>query len=164
MFSTLTLFTEKYYFECFIHRKNTHTLCDLKDFFFHSVRLYDELGCLCLFSSICLWDSFNRKRELLSREDLELSWRPLYELHDRILFSKTEHLGLNWFPKYASVLRCCWLCGTSDNVQQTYMEMKVSFLFNQLHPQQSFRRTYGVCSHQIFFFSVSDFENVKNNY
>ncbi|KAE8280512.1 Proteasome activator complex subunit 4B [Larimichthys crocea] len=39
-----------------------------------------------------------KKRELLSREDLELSWRPLYELHDRILFSKTEHLGLNWFP------------------------------------------------------------------
>uniref|UniRef100_A0A7N6BDN1 Proteasome activator subunit 4 n=1 Tax=Anabas testudineus TaxID=64144 RepID=A0A7N6BDN1_ANATE len=44
-----------------------------------------------------------KKRELLSREDLELPWRPLYELHDRILFSKTEHLGLNWFPKYASV-------------------------------------------------------------
>uniref|UniRef100_A0A8C2WJH7 Proteasome activator subunit 4 n=1 Tax=Cyclopterus lumpus TaxID=8103 RepID=A0A8C2WJH7_CYCLU len=39
-----------------------------------------------------------KKRELLSREDLELRWRPLYELHDRILFSKTEHLGLNWFP------------------------------------------------------------------
>uniref|UniRef100_A0AAQ4QJM9 Proteasome activator subunit 4a n=1 Tax=Gasterosteus aculeatus aculeatus TaxID=481459 RepID=A0AAQ4QJM9_GASAC len=39
-----------------------------------------------------------KKKELLSREDLELSWRPLYELHDRILFSKTEHLGLNWFP------------------------------------------------------------------
>ncbi|TKS85439.1 Proteasome activator complex subunit 4A [Collichthys lucidus] len=43
-----------------------------------------------------------KKRELLSREDLELNWRPLYELHDRILFSKTEHLGLNWFPKYFS--------------------------------------------------------------
>uniref|UniRef100_A0AAQ5Y407 Proteasome activator complex subunit 4 C-terminal domain-containing protein n=1 Tax=Amphiprion ocellaris TaxID=80972 RepID=A0AAQ5Y407_AMPOC len=43
-----------------------------------------------------------KKRELLSREDLELPWRPLYELHDRILFSKTEHLGLNWFPKYFS--------------------------------------------------------------
>ncbi|XP_068596993.1 proteasome activator complex subunit 4A [Brachionichthys hirsutus] len=39
-----------------------------------------------------------KKRELLSRDDLELSWRPLYELYDRILFSKTEHLGLNWFP------------------------------------------------------------------
>uniref|UniRef100_A0A8C8IE53 Uncharacterized protein n=1 Tax=Oncorhynchus tshawytscha TaxID=74940 RepID=A0A8C8IE53_ONCTS len=39
-----------------------------------------------------------KKRELLSREDLELPWRPLYELQDRILYSKTEHLGLNWFP------------------------------------------------------------------
>uniref|UniRef100_A0A3Q3VQG8 Proteasome activator subunit 4 n=1 Tax=Mola mola TaxID=94237 RepID=A0A3Q3VQG8_MOLML len=39
-----------------------------------------------------------KKRDLLTREDLELKWRPLYELHERILFSKTEHLGLNWFP------------------------------------------------------------------
>lgn len=39
-----------------------------------------------------------KKKELLSRDDLELPWRPLYELHDRILYSKTEHLGLNWFP------------------------------------------------------------------
>uniref|UniRef100_A0A8C7M2N7 Proteasome activator subunit 4 n=1 Tax=Oncorhynchus kisutch TaxID=8019 RepID=A0A8C7M2N7_ONCKI len=45
-----------------------------------------------------------KKRELLSREDLELPWRPLYELQDRILYSKTEHLGLNWFPKYAPLL------------------------------------------------------------
>ena len=44
-------------------------------------------------------DRSNRKRELLSREDLELPWRPLYELQERILYSKTEHLGLNWFPK-----------------------------------------------------------------
>lgn len=49
----------------------------------------------------------NRKKELLSREDLELKWRPLYELHDRILFSKTEHLGLNWFPKYGPLLFLC---------------------------------------------------------
>ncbi|KAK7140459.1 hypothetical protein R3I94_012924 [Phoxinus phoxinus] len=39
-----------------------------------------------------------KKKELLSREDIELPWRPLYELQDRILHSKTEHLGLNWFP------------------------------------------------------------------
>ncbi|KAM3863185.1 LOW QUALITY PROTEIN: proteasome activator complex subunit 4A [Diretmus argenteus] len=39
-----------------------------------------------------------KKRELLSKEDLELPWRPLYELQERILYSKTEHLGLNWFP------------------------------------------------------------------
>uniref|UniRef100_A0A671S8A7 Proteasome activator complex subunit 4A-like n=1 Tax=Sinocyclocheilus anshuiensis TaxID=1608454 RepID=A0A671S8A7_9TELE len=39
-----------------------------------------------------------KKKVLLSREDLELPWRPLYELQDRILYSKTEHLSLNWFP------------------------------------------------------------------
>lgn len=42
----------------------------------------------------------------MSPEDLELDWRPLYELYERTLFSKTEHLGLNWFPKYASLLHC----------------------------------------------------------
>ncbi len=40
-----------------------------------------------------------RKKELLSRYDLELPWRPLYDLYESILHSKTEHLGLNWFPK-----------------------------------------------------------------
>ncbi|KAJ8385476.1 hypothetical protein AAFF_G00185720 [Aldrovandia affinis] len=39
-----------------------------------------------------------KKKELLSRDDLELPWRPLCELQERILYSKTEHLGLNWFP------------------------------------------------------------------
>ncbi|KAJ8248283.1 hypothetical protein GJAV_G00240340 [Gymnothorax javanicus] len=42
--------------------------------------------------------SLLKKKDLLSRDDLELPWRPLYELHERILYSKTEHLGLNWFP------------------------------------------------------------------
>uniref|UniRef100_A0A8C5UGN2 Proteasome activator subunit 4 n=1 Tax=Malurus cyaneus samueli TaxID=2593467 RepID=A0A8C5UGN2_9PASS len=39
-----------------------------------------------------------KKKELLSRDDLELPWKPLYEMLERILYSKTEHLGLNWFP------------------------------------------------------------------
>lgn len=39
-----------------------------------------------------------KKKELLSRDDLELPWRPLYDMVERILYSKTEHLGLNWFP------------------------------------------------------------------
>lgn len=42
----------------------------------------------------------NRKKELLSRDDLQLPWRPLYDLYDRVVYSKTEHLGLIWFPKY----------------------------------------------------------------
>ncbi|KAM4771368.1 proteasome activator complex subunit 4 [Rhinophrynus dorsalis] len=42
--------------------------------------------------------SLLKKKELLSRADLQLPWRPLYEMLERILYSKTEHLGLNWFP------------------------------------------------------------------
>ncbi|XP_031439180.1 proteasome activator complex subunit 4B isoform X1 [Clupea harengus] len=46
--------------------------------------------------------SLLKKKELLSREDLELPWRPLYDLYEKILYSKTEHLGLNWFPNSRS--------------------------------------------------------------
>uniref|UniRef100_A0A8C4HX75 Proteasome activator complex subunit 4 n=1 Tax=Dicentrarchus labrax TaxID=13489 RepID=A0A8C4HX75_DICLA len=41
-----------------------------------------------------------KKKELLSRDDLQLPWRPLYDLYERVVYSKTEHLGLIWFPKY----------------------------------------------------------------
>uniref|UniRef100_A0A3Q0QYT3 Uncharacterized protein n=1 Tax=Amphilophus citrinellus TaxID=61819 RepID=A0A3Q0QYT3_AMPCI len=41
-----------------------------------------------------------KKKELLSRDDLQLPWRPLCDLYERALYSKTEHLGLIWFPKY----------------------------------------------------------------
>uniref|UniRef100_A0A4W5RB86 Proteasome activator Blm10 middle HEAT repeats region domain-containing protein n=1 Tax=Hucho hucho TaxID=62062 RepID=A0A4W5RB86_9TELE len=92
-----------------------------------------------------------KKTELLSREDLELPWRPLYELQDRILYSKTEHLGLNWFPnsvenvlktlvkscrpyevcvcvcaQYASAMRCV-VC-----VQYASVYMRVCFLITRL--------------------------------
>uniref|UniRef100_A0A8C2H9R5 Proteasome activator subunit 4b n=1 Tax=Cyprinus carpio TaxID=7962 RepID=A0A8C2H9R5_CYPCA len=33
-----------------------------------------------------------KKKELLSQDDLELPWRPLYDLYESILYSKTEHL------------------------------------------------------------------------
>lgn len=39
-----------------------------------------------------------KKKELLSRDDLSLPWRPLYELVESILNSKYEHLGLQLFP------------------------------------------------------------------
>ncbi|XP_058477820.1 proteasome activator complex subunit 4B isoform X2 [Solea solea] len=39
-----------------------------------------------------------KKKELLSRDDLQLPWRPLYDLYEKVIFSKTEHLGLIWFP------------------------------------------------------------------
>ncbi|KAF3853760.1 hypothetical protein F7725_014448 [Dissostichus mawsoni] len=39
-----------------------------------------------------------KKKELLSRDDLQLPWRPLYALYERAVYSKNEHLGLVWFP------------------------------------------------------------------
>ncbi|XP_061666558.1 proteasome activator complex subunit 4B isoform X2 [Syngnathoides biaculeatus] len=39
-----------------------------------------------------------KKKELLSREDLQLPWRPLHRLYEKVVHSKTEHLGLIWFP------------------------------------------------------------------
>ncbi|CAK6956798.1 proteasome activator complex subunit 4B [Scomber scombrus] len=39
-----------------------------------------------------------KKKELLSRDDLQLPWRPLYNLYERVVYSKVEHLGLVWFP------------------------------------------------------------------
>uniref|UniRef100_A0A4W3GV83 Proteasome activator subunit 4b n=1 Tax=Callorhinchus milii TaxID=7868 RepID=A0A4W3GV83_CALMI len=56
--------------------------------------------------------SLLKKKELLSREDLQLPWRPLYEMIERILYSKTEHLGLNWFPNsienvLKTLVKCC---------------------------------------------------------
>lgn len=53
-----------------------------------------------------------KKKELLSRDDLQLPWRPLYDMVESILYSKTEHLGLNWFPSSVesilkTLVKCC---------------------------------------------------------
>lgn len=55
-----------------------------------------EISMLLGFARILI--NLLKKKELLSQDDLELPWRPLYELYEKILYSKTEHLGLNWFP------------------------------------------------------------------
>ncbi|XP_078590168.1 proteasome activator complex subunit 4-like isoform X2 [Branchiostoma floridae x Branchiostoma japonicum] len=39
-----------------------------------------------------------KKRELLSRDDLVLPWRPLYELVERLFYSSWEPYGLEWYP------------------------------------------------------------------
>ncbi|XP_061414922.1 proteasome activator complex subunit 4 isoform X2 [Lethenteron reissneri] len=39
-----------------------------------------------------------KKKDLLSRDDIVLPWRPLYQLVERVFYSKNEHLGLNWYP------------------------------------------------------------------
>jgi len=40
-----------------------------------------------------------RKRYLISREELQLDWRPLYDTYERLLFSETESLGLRYVPE-----------------------------------------------------------------
>ncbi|KAJ8365239.1 hypothetical protein SKAU_G00140700, partial [Synaphobranchus kaupii] len=55
-----------------------------------------EIGMMQGFTRLLV--SLLKKKELLSQDDLQLPWRPLYQLYERILYSKTEHLGLNWFP------------------------------------------------------------------
>ena len=43
------------------------------------------------------WKKFNcffRKRDLLSRDDLVLPWKPLYEIYESIAYSKFESVGL----------------------------------------------------------------------
>nr|XP_054604918.1 proteasome activator complex subunit 4B-like [Nothobranchius furzeri] len=49
-----------------------------------------------------------KKKELLSRDDLQLPWRPLYNLYERVIYSKTEDLGLVWFPKCVVKYTCSY--------------------------------------------------------
>ncbi|CAN7938235.1 unnamed protein product [Ixodes hexagonus] len=53
-----------------------------------------------------------KKRELLSRDDLSVEWRPLYELYERLLYSPYEHLGMLLLPSnletnLKQLVRCC---------------------------------------------------------
>lgn len=52
-----------------------------------------------------------RKTELLSREDLIIPWRPLYELHERIIFSPYGTLGMLAIPRYFSLILLCRILG-----------------------------------------------------
>jgi proteasome activator subunit 4 len=42
--------------------------------------------------------SLLKKKDLLTRSDLSLPWRPLYDLYERLLFSPYEPLGMLQFP------------------------------------------------------------------
>ena len=53
-----------------------------------------------------------KKRELLSRKDLQLDWVPIYKLVERFLYSKLEPMGLEWTPnsleaKLRALVRNC---------------------------------------------------------
>ncbi|KAK8767206.1 hypothetical protein V5799_006012 [Amblyomma americanum] len=64
-----------------------------------------------------------KKRELLSREDLSIDWRPLYELYERLLYSPYEHLGMLLLPanletNLKQLVRCCRTYFTVESTQE----------------------------------------------
>ncbi|KAK0140557.1 Proteasome activator complex subunit 4B [Merluccius polli] len=70
-----------------------------------------------------------KKKELLSRDDLQLPWQPLYELYDRVVFSKTEHLGLIWFPNSVenilkALVKSCRLYFPSSSTEEMLTEWR----------------------------------------
>ncbi|KAM6951408.1 proteasome activator complex subunit 4B [Aplochiton taeniatus] len=70
-----------------------------------------------------------KKKELLSREDLELPWRPLYVLYDSIVYSKTEHLGLTWYPNSVetilkALIKSCRLYFPASSTQEMLCEWR----------------------------------------
>nr|CAB3265251.1 proteasome activator complex subunit 4B [Phallusia mammillata] len=53
-----------------------------------------------------------KKRELLTRSDVTLDWKPLHKLSERLSYSKMEPMGLEWIPqnmdsKLRSLIRNC---------------------------------------------------------
>ncbi|XP_074520213.1 proteasome activator complex subunit 4B [Halichoeres trimaculatus] len=70
-----------------------------------------------------------KKKELLSREDLQLPWRPLYDLYERVVYSKTEHLGLIWFPNSVdhilkALIKSCRLYFPASSTQEMLDEWR----------------------------------------
>ncbi|KAH8027892.1 hypothetical protein HPB51_011122 [Rhipicephalus microplus] len=64
-----------------------------------------------------------KKRELLSREDLSIEWRPLYELYERLLYSPYEHLGMLLLPvnletNIKQLIRYCRTYFTVESTQE----------------------------------------------
>ncbi|KAM7381432.1 hypothetical protein PAMA_012322 [Pampus argenteus] len=78
-----------------LDREATELLAEIKANLSRAVLLRE------LWPGVAFWSrKLFSKKELLSRDDLQLPWRPLYDLYDRVVYSKTEHLGLIWFPRY----------------------------------------------------------------
>uniref|UniRef100_A0A8C5BUL5 Uncharacterized protein n=1 Tax=Gadus morhua TaxID=8049 RepID=A0A8C5BUL5_GADMO len=70
-----------------------------------------------------------KKKELLSRDDLQLPWQPLYLLYDRVVYSKTEHLGLVWYPSSVehilkALVRNCRLYFPASSTQEMLSEWR----------------------------------------
>uniref|UniRef100_A0A3B4AX17 Proteasome activator Blm10 mid region domain-containing protein n=1 Tax=Periophthalmus magnuspinnatus TaxID=409849 RepID=A0A3B4AX17_9GOBI len=70
-----------------------------------------------------------KKKELLSRDDLQLPWRPLYDLYEKVVYSKTEHLGLIWFPNSVdhilkALVKSCRLYFPASSTQEMLDEWR----------------------------------------
>uniref|UniRef100_A0A8C6PNM7 Proteasome activator Blm10 middle HEAT repeats region domain-containing protein n=1 Tax=Nothobranchius furzeri TaxID=105023 RepID=A0A8C6PNM7_NOTFU len=70
-----------------------------------------------------------KKKELLSRDDLQLPWRPLYNLYERVIYSKTEDLGLVWFPNSVdqilkAVIKSCRLYFPASSTKEMLEEWR----------------------------------------
>ncbi|XP_078000645.1 proteasome activator complex subunit 4-like [Glandiceps talaboti] len=70
-----------------------------------------------------------KKRELLSREDLILEWRPLYEVVERIYYSRYEPLGLEWLPHtidnvLKNLVKCARIYFPEDSTQEMLDEWR----------------------------------------
>lgn len=64
-----------------------------------------------------------KKKELLSRDDLSIDWRPLYKLYERALYSPYEHLGMLLLPSnletsIKGLIRCCRTYFTVESTQE----------------------------------------------
>ena len=57
-----------------------------------------ELECILVERLCNVLIKLLKKRELLSRTDLQLDWVPFYELTERFTYSKMEPMGLEWIP------------------------------------------------------------------
>ena len=46
----------------------------------------------------CILISLLKRKELLKPTDLQIEWKPLYKLFDRLMYSPYEALGMMSFP------------------------------------------------------------------
>ncbi|KAJ8044540.1 Proteasome activator complex subunit 4 [Holothuria leucospilota] len=58
-----------------------------------------DLNCTLLNRLCSVLAELLKKKSLLSRDDLQIQWRPLYEMMERVLYSPYEGLGLEWMPQ-----------------------------------------------------------------
>uniref|UniRef100_UPI00358F6C57 proteasome activator complex subunit 4 isoform X3 n=1 Tax=Myxine glutinosa TaxID=7769 RepID=UPI00358F6C57 len=70
-----------------------------------------------------------KKKELISREELVLPWRPLRDVIDRISFSKTEGIALEWFQNsletlLTSVVQMCRTYFSLDSTAEMLEEWR----------------------------------------